>query len=65
LQDSKGNWVAYNRQGSMEYGSTILDAYEVVLDGEMVLLYVDQYSFETLLTPVGFSCGGAYPILAP
>lgn len=57
--------MAYNRQGSMEYGSTILDAYEVVLDGEMVLLYVDQYSFETLLTPVGFSCGGAYPILAP
>jgi hypothetical protein len=28
-------------------------------------LYIDQYSYEELLTPIGFNCGGAYPLIAP
>lgn len=65
LQDSKGKWVAYERLGSMEHGGTILDAYVLTLDGKEVTLYVDQYSYEELLTPIGFNCGGAYPLIAP
>lgn len=65
LQDSKGQRVAYEREGSMEHGGTILDAYKVLLGEEVVTIYVDQYSYEELLTPIGFNCAGAYPLIAP
>lgn len=65
LQDSQGNWLVYERVGSIEHGGTILDAYVLTLDGKEVKLYVDQYSYEELLTPVGFTCRGAFPLVAP
>lgn len=65
LQDSKGNWLAYERKGSLEYGGTILDAYNLILDGKEIQLYLDQYSYEELLTPAGFNCSGAFPLTTP
>ncbi len=65
LQDSSGKWVYYERSGSLEHNGLILDAYNVMLDGEMVQIYIDQYHYEPLLTPKGFSCGGAYPLIEP
>ena len=65
LQDSNRKWLAYEREGSMEHGGTILDAYKVLLGEEVVTIYVDQYSYEELLTPIGFNCAGAYPLIAP
>lgn len=65
LQDSKGNWLAYERKGSMEHGGAIVDAYVVILGGVERLIYLNQYDYAELLTPVGFSCGGAYPLVAP
>lgn len=65
LKGNDGQWAVYERSGSLEGDGTILDAYQVQVDGEIITLYVDQYNFETLLTPKGLQCSGAYPIVAP
>lgn len=65
LKGENGQWIIYERTGSMEGGSVLLDAYEVQVDGKTITLYVDQYSFETLQTPQGLKCNGAFPIVEP
>lgn len=65
LKGMDGQWVVYERTGSIEVGSMPLDAYEVQVDGKTITLYVDQYSFETLQTPQGLNCNGAFPIVEP
>ena len=32
---------------------------------EPLILYIDEYSFSTLYAPVGFTCGGDFPLVAP
>ena len=62
-----GQTVTHQRVGSEPFGNTILDAYEVSYEGapQPAILYVDQYAFETLYAPVGFTCKIAFPLNAP
>ncbi len=67
LRGPAGQAVAYTRIGSQPFEETILDAYEVKYEGaaQTAILYVDQYAFETLYAPVGFTCAIAFPLTAP
>lgn len=67
LRGPNGEKVAFTRLGSFDFEDTILDIYEVTYVGlpEPLTLYVDQYSFETLYAPEGFSCEGVFPLTAP
>jgi len=62
-----GQMVTHQRIGSVPFGDTILDSYEVTYEGapQPAILYVDQYAFETLYAPVGFTCKIAFPLSAP
>lgn len=62
-----GQTVTYLRAGSEPFGDTVLDAYQVSYEGiaQPVVLYIDQYAFETLYAPVGFTCKIAFPLAAP
>ena len=67
LRGPAGQTVAYERQGSVPFGDTILDIYEATYDGQAqpAILYVDEYVFETLYAPVGFTCAAPFPLSAP
>jgi len=65
LIDAEGYYVNATREGSEMYGDTILDLYTVTTSYEKFELYVDQYSWESPLTPVGMMCLGMYPLVAP
>ncbi|MBK9055470.1 MAG: hypothetical protein IPL78_32565 [Chloroflexi bacterium] len=45
--------------------TTILDAYTITGLAQATTLYVDQYSYETLKAPVGFTCSSPFPLSAP
>ena len=62
-----GQTVAYERIGSAPFGDTILDAYRLSYEGiaQPAVIYVDEYVFETLYAPVGFTCSIAFPLVAP
>lgn len=62
-----GQAVAYERQGSIPFGDTVLDGYQVSYEGasQPVILYIDQYAFEALYAPVGFTCAIPFPLTAP
>ncbi len=62
-----GQAVAYERIGSEPFGDTILDAYRLSYEGisQPAVIYVDEYVFETLYAPVGFTCSIAFPLAAP
>ena len=67
LRGPAGQTVAYERQGSEPFGDTILDIFQVTYDGQAqpAILYVDEYVFETLYAPAGFTCQSPFPIGAP
>ena len=65
LRGPNGETISYERGGSLPSGNTILDIYEISGLPQSVLLYVDQYSYETLLAPVGFTCPSPFPLSAP
>lgn len=67
LQGPAGEAVTYHRIGSMPFEDTILDSYEVSYEGsaQPAVLFVDQYAFETLYAPVGFTCKIPFPLTAP
>ena len=51
---------------SLEYGDSLLNAYEVTYNGkEAFILYFDEYTYEELLAPSGFSCWTIIPLVAP
>lgn len=64
LTGPAGELVTYERTGSLPFGDTILDGYSVAYSGiaAPVNVFVDEYSFETLLVPVGFECAGPFPV---
>ncbi|MFZ0544822.1 MAG: hypothetical protein WAM60_05265 [Candidatus Promineifilaceae bacterium] len=63
LRGPEGQIVSYFRVGSLPTDETILDIYELTYEGldSPANLYVDEYSFSTLLAPVGFTCASAFP----
>jgi hypothetical protein len=62
LLGPNGEKLTYERQGSLSFGDTILDIYQMSGLKEPVTLYVDEYSFTEPLAPVGFTCLGAFPL---
>ncbi|MEA4909310.1 MAG: hypothetical protein VB089_16930 [Anaerolineaceae bacterium] len=60
-----GGKISYQRTGSMTFGNTILDAYEVIVAGEKVTLYIDEYAYTEPQAPAGFACAGAFLFSEP
>ena len=66
LSGPNGEPVSYVRTGSLEYGDTILDAYQVSYSGAApVILYIDEYAYEGLMAPSGFICWTPIPLSEP
>ena len=66
LSGPDGEPVSYVRLRSLPYDDTILDEYEVKYAGASpVILYIDEYSYEELMAPVGFLCWTAFPLSKP
>jgi hypothetical protein len=67
LRGPEGEPVAYERTGSITLPDTILDAYSLSYPGldAPVTVYLDEYSFEPLYAPVGFTCAGPFPVTPP
>jgi hypothetical protein len=65
LRGPNGESLSYERQGSLPYGDTILDIYNVTGPGVDEILYVDLYNYSELQAPVGFTCEGPFPLFAP
>ncbi len=67
LRGPAGQAVTYSRVGSQPFEETVLDAYELTYEGaaQGAILFVDQYAFETLYAPVGFTCAAPFPLTAP
>jgi hypothetical protein len=67
LRGPDGQSITYERMGSMNYGDTILDIYEVSYAGlaEPIVLYIDMYTYREPQAPVGFTCAGPFPLQAP
>jgi hypothetical protein len=62
----QGETITYYREGSVYYVDTILDIYHVSYDGSSsVVLYLDEYSYQELVAPVGFTCWTPIPLSAP
>lgn len=65
LLGPNGETLTYERKGSINYGDTILDEFLVTGPGVNATLYIDEYSYEALQAPVGFTCRGEFSITAP
>lgn len=66
LSGPNGEVVSYERRGSMDHGSTILDIYQVTYTGsDPVTLYLDEYNYAELMAPLGFICWRPIPLSAP
>ena len=65
LRGSNGEKVTYQRIASLEYGDTILDEYRISYDGVSVTLYLDEYTYQELMAPVGFICLEPIPLDEP
>ena len=57
--------VSYIRTGSIPFGETILDAFEVTAAGKKVTLYVDEYAYTEPQAPAGFTCVGLFLLSEP
>ena len=65
LLGPNGEILAYERNGSISSGDTILDAYHVTGANIDVVLYIDEYRYEPLQAPYGFTCVGEFLLSAP
>ncbi len=65
LLGPNGESISYERTGSLAFGDTILDAFEITGLNKETILYIDEYSFTELQAPVGFTCVSAFPLTAP
>jgi hypothetical protein len=65
LAGPEGQAVTYSRLGSLEFGGTILDEYSLTYEGlsTPLIIYIDEYSFETLMAPMGLTCAGPFPVM--
>jgi hypothetical protein len=65
LSGPNGEPISYERNGSVLFGDTMLDAYEVTVAGKTQTLYLDLHGFAQPQAPVGFICTGAFPFSEP
>ena len=65
LLGANGEKISYERTGSLSFGDTILDAFEVTVAGKKVTLYIDEYAYTEPQAPVGFTCLGTFPLSKP
>jgi hypothetical protein len=65
LLSANGEKISYERTGSVTFGDTILDVFEITVPGEKVTLYIDEYAYTEPLAPAGFTCIGAFPLSQP
>jgi hypothetical protein len=65
LLGPEGRQISYDRQGSIDFGNTILDVYKVNVGFKTHTLYIDEYSYSTPQAPVGFTCDSAFPFGEP
>jgi hypothetical protein len=67
LLGPEGQTISYERMGSESYEDTILDAFTITYAGlsTPIVIYIDEYSFEALKAPLGFTCSSSFPLSAP
>lgn len=65
LLGPNGESLSYERQGSTQTDTTILDIYIITGSGIHETLYLDEYNYSELQAPVGFTCKGVFPLSAP
>ncbi len=65
LLGPNGEKISYERTGSLQFGDTILDAFEIKGLAKNVTLYIDEYSYTEPQAPVGFTCLSAFPLTTP
>ncbi len=65
LLGANGEEISYVRAGSIPFGNTILDAFEITVAGKKVTLYFDEYAYTEPQAPVGFTCVGEFPLSQP
>jgi hypothetical protein len=67
LLGPNGEAIEWERKGSLEHGSTILDVYEITYPGlkQPITFYIDEYDYADLFAPLGFTCAYPFPFLAP
>jgi hypothetical protein len=67
LRGPNGEIVQYVRLGSLQFGDTILDEYQLTIAGSstVITLYLDEYSWSTPMAPVGLTCGGPFTLSEP
>jgi len=65
LLGANGEKISYERTGSIPFGDTILDAFELTVAGKKVTVYIDEYAYTEPQAPVGFTCVGAFPLSKP
>jgi hypothetical protein len=61
LSGPHGEPLSYNRTGSLDFGSTILDSFVILGLDNPVVLYIDEYGVTTRKAPVGFTCNTPFP----
>jgi hypothetical protein len=65
LLGPKGEMITYERTGSIPFGDTILDIYEIKGLTKTITLYIDEYDYTEPQAPVGFTCVSAFPLSKP
>lgn len=67
LRGPNGELITYDRSGSLPVDETILDIYTVTYEGldEPIGLYLDEYSYEPVQAPVGFTCDPSFSLGLP
>lgn len=65
LLGPNGEELSYERQGSAQTDTTILDIYIVTGSGINETLYIDEYVYSEPQAPVGFTCKGEFPLTTP
>ncbi len=65
LLGPNGEILSYERNGSFTSGDTILDEYHITGPDIDVVLYLDEYRYEPLQAPYGFTCVGEFRLSAP
>lgn len=65
LLGPNGEILSYERNGSISSADTILDVYQIAGANLEVVLYIDEYRYEPLQAPYGFTCAGEFLLSAP
>jgi hypothetical protein len=67
LRGPNGEPITYERSGSLPVDETILDIYRISYEGldEPINLFLDEYSYEPVQAPIGFTCDPAFSLGPP